>query len=76
MAVDKRIPNGTKVRWQTRYTTDPVHDGVVIGYDVFSAGVPAVYVVFVKANRPSRSTMYPLAVNLEAQNPGKLKRVK
>ena len=73
---EKRIPIGTTVRWKTRYESDPLHVGVVVGYDSTFEGHPAIYIVKVPANRPSRRHMTPLAANLEAQNPTKLKRVK
>ena len=30
--MNKRIPNGTRVKWQARYPGDPLNEGVVLAY--------------------------------------------
>jgi hypothetical protein len=72
----KRIPVGTRVRWQTEPGYGEVHDGIVTEFDAQML----CYVVKVNRTRTGRprpeanvKTMRPWASRLEAQNPDALK---
>ena len=80
----KRIPKGTRVRWRTRYPSDPVHEGEVLAF-VDKGALwpkcadrpcrnlgPSVYVVRCRPVGKPPKLMYPLACRLEAQNPDKV----
>lgn len=72
----KRIPNGTRVRWQTEHGYGEIHDGVVNGFDANLL----CYIVEVDRTRTGRprpvgktKIMRPWASRLEAQNANLLK---
>ena len=81
-----RIPNGTRVQWRARYTTDPLNEGVVKAflprgskdYRYGWAIVFDTYIVEVDRTpsgkpRKTPKVMRPYASRLEAQNPDALK---
>jgi len=81
-----RIPEGARVKWQARYDTDPVNEGVVLHFSPAGERHPKfgwnimadVYVVLVDKTpagnlRKTPKEMRPYASRLEAQNPDLLK---
>jgi hypothetical protein len=74
----KRIPTGTRVKWQARYPSDPTNEGTVKKQPAKSPfGVPTYTVIRDMVNgRPVKPLeMHPHARGLEEQNPDSLKSV-